>query len=185
MKRLIFINGTMGVGKTTVGNELLNILQPSVFLDGDWCWNMKPFIVNDETKEMVLANIVYLLRKFLTCSEYDNVIFTWVMPEESIIDNILAGLSDLHFERFIFTLTASEKALVERLSKDIERKIRTTDIIESSLEKQKMYQQMKTTKIDVSDLTPKQTAEKILGLLLLKSKLGLIAGQPLLNKKDI
>ncbi|MCL2885137.1 MAG: AAA family ATPase, partial [Oscillospiraceae bacterium] len=34
MKRLIFVNGTMGVGKTAVCNELLSLLQPGVFLDG-------------------------------------------------------------------------------------------------------------------------------------------------------
>ena len=44
MKKLILINGTMGAGKTTTCQELLKILQPSVFLDGDWCWKMHPFI---------------------------------------------------------------------------------------------------------------------------------------------
>ena len=54
MKKLILINGTMGAGKTTTCQELLKILQPSVFLDGDWCWKMHPFIVNEETKNMAL-----------------------------------------------------------------------------------------------------------------------------------
>ena len=46
----------MGVGKTTVSKELKNRLQKSVFLDGDWCWDMNPFVVNDETKAMVMDN---------------------------------------------------------------------------------------------------------------------------------
>ena len=37
MKRLILIGGSMGVGKTTVCNELKLQLKKSVFLDGDWC----------------------------------------------------------------------------------------------------------------------------------------------------
>lgn len=46
------INGTMGVGKTATSRELQKMLNNCVFLDGDWCWDMQPFIVNEETKRM-------------------------------------------------------------------------------------------------------------------------------------
>lgn len=75
MKKLIMINGTMGVGKTSVSTELLKMLTPGVYLDGDWCWYMHPFEVTEETKKMVLDNITYLLRNFLSCSQYSYVIF--------------------------------------------------------------------------------------------------------------
>ena len=42
----------MGVGKTTVCQKLKRLLQNSVFLDGDWCWDMDPFVVTEETKAM-------------------------------------------------------------------------------------------------------------------------------------
>jgi shikimate kinase len=45
MKKLIFINGTMGVGKTTISQQLKQQLPYSVFLDGDWCWDASPFVV--------------------------------------------------------------------------------------------------------------------------------------------
>ena len=48
VKNLYFIGGTMGVGKTTVGKSLMNMLENSVFLDGDWCWYSHPFMVGDE-----------------------------------------------------------------------------------------------------------------------------------------
>lgn len=35
MKQLILINGTMGAGKSAVSNQLLRLLAPSVYLDGD------------------------------------------------------------------------------------------------------------------------------------------------------
>ena len=79
MKNLIFINGTMGAGKSSVCAELLKMLPNAVYLDGDWCWNMHPFIVTDETKAMVVQNITHLLQNFLNCSEVKNVIFCWVM----------------------------------------------------------------------------------------------------------
>ena len=65
MKTLYLIGGTMGVGKTTVSQQLKKDLANSVFLDGDWCWDADPFQVTDETKEMVMDNICYLLNNFL------------------------------------------------------------------------------------------------------------------------
>ena len=49
MKTLYMIGGTMGVGKTTVCQQLKQDLQNSVFIDGDWCWDASPFQVTDET----------------------------------------------------------------------------------------------------------------------------------------
>lgn len=84
MKTLYMIGGTMGVGKTTVCQQLKQDLPNSVFLDGDWCWDASPFQVTDETKAMVTNNICYLLNNFLKCSAYENIIFCWVMHEQSI-----------------------------------------------------------------------------------------------------
>ena len=55
MKRLIFVNGPMGVGKSAVCSELKRMLAPCAFLDGDWCWDLTPFSVTEETKAMVLG----------------------------------------------------------------------------------------------------------------------------------
>ena len=74
MKTLYMIGGTMGVGKTTVCQQLKQDLPNSVFLDGDWCWDASPFQVTDETKAMVTNNICYLLNNFLKCSAYDNTL---------------------------------------------------------------------------------------------------------------
>ena len=49
-KTLYLIGGTMGVGKTTVGQILKQRMDRAVFLDGDWCWDADPFQVNEETK---------------------------------------------------------------------------------------------------------------------------------------
>ena len=72
MKTLYLIGGTMGVGKTTVSQQLKQDLPNSVFLDGDWCWDASPFQVTEETKAMVTDNICYLLNSFLHCSAYEN-----------------------------------------------------------------------------------------------------------------
>ena len=45
MKNLYLIGGTMGVGKTTVCQQLKMELADSVFLDGDWCWDATLFCI--------------------------------------------------------------------------------------------------------------------------------------------
>lgn len=161
MKKLIMVNGTMGVGKTTTCNELLNMLQSSVFLDGDWCWNMNPFVVTEETKDIVMSNITHMLKNFLSCSVYKNVIFCWIMHQETIINDILNSLSDLEFKLYIFTLTSTEDALQKRLTNDVNNKIRTRDVIGRSLQRLNLYNSMNTIKIDVSIIRPKRAAQQI------------------------
>ena len=59
MKNVYLVGGTMGVGKTTICQQLKRKLPNSVFLDGDWCWDADPFWVTEETKKMVLENICF------------------------------------------------------------------------------------------------------------------------------
>ena len=153
MKTLYMISGTMGVGKTTVCQLLKHDLPNSVFLDGDWCWDASPFQVTDETKAMVTNNICYLLNNFLKCSAYENIIFCWVMHEQSIIDSILKKLTAPNCEVKCVSLVADEKTLCERLAMDVERGIRSEDIIERSIERIPMYQALHTIKIDTTPKT--------------------------------
>ena len=133
MKKLILIGGTMGVGKTATSSLLKQKLNQSVFLDGDWCWDMHPFVVNRETKAMVMNNIVYQLNQFISCSEIENIIFCWVMHEQSIIDEILSRVDINHCHVYTFSLICSDDTLKAHLQTDIDAGIRSQDIIERSL----------------------------------------------------
>ena len=136
-------------------------LPNSVFLDGDWCWDASPFQVNDETKAMVTNNICYLLNNFLKCSAYENIIFCWVMHEQSIINSILEKLDTQNCEVKCVSLVADEKTLCERLSMDVERGIRSEDIIERSIARIPMYQALGTIKIDTNAKTVAMIANEI------------------------
>ena len=133
MKTLYMIGGTMGVGKTTVCQQLKRDLQNSVFLDGDWCWDASPFQITDETKAMVIDNICHLLNNFLKCSVYKNIIFCWVMHEQNIINSIIEKLDTKNCTVHCISLIVNEKCLQDRLSNDIEKGIRTADILEKRL----------------------------------------------------
>lgn len=161
MKKLIIINGTMGVGKTATCMKLNKELQNSVWLDGDWCWMMNPFIANEENKLMVEKNITYLLRNFLTNSNFDYVIFNWVIHLEEIFDLILNKLDDLEFEVIKITLMCNKESLKNRISIDVNNGLRDKDCINRSLERIPLYKNMDTIKIDTSEISTDEVVKKI------------------------
>jgi shikimate kinase len=161
MKNLYLIGGTMGVGKTTVSQLLKKQLNNSVFLDGDWCWDADPFVVTDETKTMVMNNICYQLNNFIHCSAYENIIFCWVMHEQSIIDEIVERIDTNECNCINISLICSEDALRKRIRTDIKNGLRTEDTLERSIARIPLYQSLKTIKIDTSDQSAAAVAKQI------------------------
>ena len=164
MKNLYLIGGTMGVGKTTVCKILKEELQDSVFLDGDWCWNMHPFQVTEETREMVLENISFLLNSFLRCSAYDHVIFCWVLHQQEIVDSLLRRLPLEGVRVHGVSLLARPETLKERIGKDVAAGLRSWDVLERSLQRLPLYESMSTQKLWVDGLTPRQAAQRLAAL---------------------
>ena len=161
MKTLYMIGGTMGVGKTAVSQRLKSDLPNSVFLDGDWCWDASPFQITEETKTMVTDNICYLLNNFLHSTAYENVIFCWVMHQQSIIDSITVRLDTQNCTVKCISLIADETNIRSRLIKDVERGIRSKDVIERSVARIPMYQTLSTIKIDTNEKTVTAIADEI------------------------
>lgn len=163
MKKLYLIGGTMGVGKTTVCRFMKKRMNRAVFLDGDWCWDADPFQVTEETKSMVMDNICHLLNNFIHCSAYETVIFCWVMHQQEIIDQILSSLDLQNCEVRTMLLICSEKALAERLEKDIQLGIRERDVLERSIGRLALYENLTTEKLDVSEICAEEAADRIMG----------------------
>lgn len=164
MKKLYLIGGTMGVGKTTACQLLKKKLDDAVFLDGDWCWDADPFQVNNETKRMVLDNICYLLNNFIHCSVYKNIIFCWVMHEQSIIDDILTRIDLSDCEVQCVSLVITPNALRERIHRDVESGLRQPDVLERSIERLPLYDALDTIKLNTSHMTPVEVADAIAAL---------------------
>lgn len=161
MKRLYVVGGPMGVGKTAVCRALQERLERSVFLDGDWCWDARPFQVTEETKAMVLENICFLLNNFLRCTAYENVVFCWVLHQQAILDDLLSRLDTGGCEVRTVSLVCTPEALAARIEKDIQAGLRMPDALERSLAYLPLYRALDTAHLDVSGLTPAEAAEKI------------------------
>jgi len=161
-KKLIMINGTMGVGKTTICRMLNKSLQNSVWFDGDWGWMINPFIVNEENKKMVEDNLRHILRSFLTNSSIDYVLFNWVLHTEEGIKMVLSWIEDLKYDLIKITLICSEEELKRRLLKDVEENNREQSIINRSIERLRMYDKLDTIKLDTSNLSIQEVVNEII-----------------------
>ena len=162
MKKIYLIGGTMGVGKTTLCQKLKKELSNAVFLDGDWCWDSDPFQVTEETKSIVMDNITYVLNNFIHCSSYDHILFSWVMHEQSIIDDLLSHLDLKDVKVIPISLVCQKEALEKRIQKDIDQGIRKPDVLARSVERLEMYQKLNTYKIDVSNKIIEQVVKEII-----------------------
>lgn len=162
MKHLYLVGGPMGVGKTSVCKAMKSLLSCSVMLDGDWCWDIHPFVVTEETKAMVTDNITHLLGNFLRCSALDHIIFCWVMHEQGIIDHLLSSLPLDDVQVTAVSLVCSPEELIRRLQRDIDAGLRTPDVIPRSLDRLAMYDALRTYKLDTTNMTATETAKAIM-----------------------
>ena len=166
MKHLILIGGPMGVGKSTVCQALMERLSRCIYLDGDWCWNMRPFSVTGETRALVLDNICSVLTRDLRCPELDHVILGWVLHQQETIDTILSRLPLDGVEVVSISLLASPEALRTRLERDMAEGRRPRDgVVERSLAYLPLYGKLNTWKLDTTQLTPEGAAARICRLL--------------------
>lgn len=160
-KKLIIINGVMGVGKTTISKALYKKLDNSFWLDGDNCWMMNPFEVTDENKFMVLDNISYILNNFIKNSKSKYIIFNWVIHTEYIMKDILNKIDSSSVDVYKITLMCSKENLINRINKDIKLGLRYEDNIKRSLDRLELYNKMDTIKIDTSNKSIEDIVDEI------------------------
>lgn len=161
-KDIFLIGSTIGVGKTTTCQVIKKKLHISVFLDGDWCWDMHPFQVAEETKQKVIRNNCFVLNNFIMCSAYEYIIFCWVMHDRCIIGDLLSHLNTEECRVHLISLVCDKKALQSRLRKDVDAGNRAEDIIDKSVDRISFYDGLDTYKDDVSRIAPEQAAELII-----------------------
>lgn len=153
---LLLIGGAPGVGKSTLAGMLYQRLENSVWLDGDDLWRMNPFTVNEDTKQMVLDNIGFVLNSFLK-RPFEYVIFSWVMHEPQIVDAILKSLADCKFKLLHLSLGCRDEILLKRIATASQP--RDTQLcLDRLATTKKLYPAL----IDTSELSPEDTLSMIL-----------------------
>ena len=116
-QRLIIITGSPCVGKTTVTDRLYTEYQNSAFFDGDWAWCVNPFSLDDRRLRNGDKTMSFALSNYLE-SGFEYVFFSSVVVlYEDIRANVLRDIAAESYSVLGFTLTCSEKTLLERHGK--------------------------------------------------------------------
>ncbi len=157
MKKIIIVNGSMGIGKTTTCVKLYKKFDNAIWLDGDWSWMMHPWKLNDQLVNMVFDNITYTLRNFIACDQYEVILFNWVLHSEEWIKRLISGLGEHDYEVKVITLTCSESALSTRLEHDH----RNEQVKNHARARLPLYAALPTEKLDTTYLSLDQVVEHL------------------------
>lgn len=174
MKKLIMIGGAMGTGKTTAAEILVNSVPNSVMLDGDWCWQQGcDWHFDQESKEMALRNICFLLESFLKNSHIKCVFFAWVLHLPETHAHIIETLRErgCAFDLVDLSLIVDEDTLRKRLEgrsrAEAERQglpFRESELdalVRRTMDRMRYYMKLDTMKLDVTAMNPNETAARI------------------------
>lgn len=116
-QKLIIISGSPCVGKTTVGDKLFQSYENSAFLDDDSVWCVNPFSMNDPRHQNINKNISFVLSTYLN-SDFNYVVLSSVrMISQSSRESLFRDITAKDYTTIGFTLTCSEKTLIERHKK--------------------------------------------------------------------
>lgn len=163
MKKLIFIHGPNGVGKSTLCKNLFSKLQNSAWLESEWCRMITPFTFNDEITRMVEKNLSFMLRSYLECSTVEYVIFSYGYhgPRKQIFENILKNLSDIDYKLVPIIVTCSYEENRRRMIADTRDEARIT----RALEARSVYEGLDCPTIETTDLSVDETVNRVLEIL--------------------
>lgn len=162
--KVIIINGSMGVGKTTVGKYIAEKCTGTAFIDGDWCFDIHPFVGNQETKTMAIDNILHMIANYRKCSICKMIVFVWLMDEKWVYQKIADGISDMELEAKNFTLVCDKNTLINRWENDKNCEWRTNEWLEVSLKSLSFFSLFENC-IDTSGLTIDMIADIIIHLI--------------------
>ena len=166
MKKVIIINGPIGVGKTTVGKLLCNKLNKSAFLDGDWCFDLHPFVADKETKDMAVDNIIHIIKNYLKCSQCDFVVFTWVMDQNDVYRKIINNIPSTDVRLYEITLICSAAALEDRWYKDTICEWRNEEWLSVSKKSLDYFKERDTLIVDTSNKKIEDIVEELFSMVI-------------------
>ena len=162
--KVIIINGPMGVGKTTVGKYIAEKCTGTAFINGDWCFDIHPFVGNQETKTMAIDNILHMIANYRKCSICKMIVFVWLMDERWVYQKIADGISNMELEAKNFTLVCDKNTLINRWENDENCEWRTNEWLEVSLKSLSFFSLFENC-IDTSGLTIDMIADMIMHLI--------------------
>ena len=161
MKRLLFLCGPNGIGKTTICKSIVKRLSGSAYVDSDYCRMMNPFVLDERTIPTIAKNISCLIGNYLDCDVIETVVFSYGFHgrRKEIFDLVLSDLLTHDVEFIPFLLTCSKEENIQRMKADG----RDMDRIERAFEiSQNAYQDVEYPQMDITGLSVDEAAALII-----------------------
>ena len=112
---IIIINGSLGVGKSSVADELHCKFDKSVHLDGDTIGDVHPFDIYDDARIDHLYRTLELLVSFHQKNGYHNFVINYVFESAGSLQDLLDLLRPLDSSIHTCWLTCDEKEQAKRI----------------------------------------------------------------------
>ena len=113
---IIIINGSIGVGKTSVSWALQKKFSKSVMLDGDYIGAVHPFKIYDEERIEYLYETLSHLVKFHYSNGYNNFVINYVFESPASLKKLTKKLETVSGNIFCFWLTCSPLEQKKRIA---------------------------------------------------------------------
>ena len=166
MKKLIFICGASGIGKSTACAALYRKLNRSALVDSDYCRMIHPFEFTDEQKRIVEDNMATMLINYLGCSTIDTVIFLYGFhgPRKQIFNNIMARISNtgIPHSYLPIILECEYEENIKRAYKDGRDEYRIQYGLDNSRD---IYKQYDYARLDITHLTINETVDELMKMI--------------------
>ena len=166
MKKLIFICGASGIGKSTICSKLYRKMNNSAFVDSDYCRMIYPFEFSDELKAIVEDNMATMLINYLKCSSIENIIFLYGfhVPRKQLFSNIMTKLADtvIPYAFVPVILECELEENIRRARNDGRDETRIKFGIENSRD---VYNPYDYSRLDITHLTVDEAVGKIINVI--------------------
>ena len=112
---IIIINGSLGVGKSSVAEELHWKFDKSVHLDGDYIGDVHPFEIYDEVRLDHLYRTLALLIGFHQQNGYHSFVINYVFESPDSLQTLMDLLRPLDPSIHTYWLTCDEEEQAKRI----------------------------------------------------------------------
>lgn len=157
---VVFLNGSLGVGKTTVGQYLLWNQPKTVFLEGDALCAINPFDAYDKQRIQTLIEIIHFMVVQYKRMGYESFVVDSIFEKESEIESMNDRLRETEprvFHYLLFCEQAQrERHIVARKRGnylwELERSAALHDLLQSTFWGSRTTKMIETTGMEANEV---------------------------------
>lgn len=113
---IVVLNGSVGVGKTSVAWALHACLEPSVMLDGDYLGAVNPFDLYDARRVTYLYDTLVHVIAFHQAHAYKHFVLNYVFETPESLKELTDKLAALDDSVHVFWLRCDESVQAQRIT---------------------------------------------------------------------